>query len=357
MTGRGVDQILARPSAPELHEPYVTDAREYVRLAEQASGPLPRGVGADYIWGDALAEWERVAPAARVVNLETSITRRDVPEPKGINYRMHPDNIGCLRAARLDICILANNHVLDYGPAGLMETLETLRKADIRSVGAGRNRDEAMSPVVHALPGGPHLVVGACAHESSGVPDHWAALTEEPGVNLLPDLSDETAGDVAAGVARRKLTGDVAVLSIHWGGNWGYDVPRSHIDFAHRLVEGGIDIVYGHSSHHVRPIEIYRGRLILYGCGDFIDDYEGITGYERYRDDLVLMFFPSVSDQNAQLLTLEMTPLRVRHMRLNRASSGDAEWICETVNTISRAFGAHVTLTDHGALRLEQNHA
>jgi poly-gamma-glutamate synthesis protein (capsule biosynthesis protein) len=351
MTGRGVDQILVRPSAPELHEPSVTDAREYVRLAEQASGPVPRGVAANYIWGDTLAEWERMAPVARVVNLETSITRSDDYERKGINYRMHPDNIGCLRAASLDVCILANNHVLDYGRKGLIETLETLHRADIRAVGAGRNRDEATTPVVHALPGGQHLIIGACAHESSGVPDHWAALAEAPGVNLLPDLSDGTAARVAARVARSKSPGDVAVLSIHWGSNWGYDVPPSHIDFAHRLVEAGIDIVYGHSSHHVRPIEIYRDRLILYGCGDFINDYEGIAGHEKYRDDLVLMFFPSLSPQTGQLLALEMTPLQIRHVRLNRAAPDDARWLWRTVNEISLTLGTKVALTEQGTLR------
>jgi poly-gamma-glutamate synthesis protein (capsule biosynthesis protein) len=350
MTGRGVDQIFARPSAPELHEAFVTDAREYVRLAEQVSGPVPRAVPSDYIWGDALAEWERMTPSARVVNLETSITRSDEYERKGINYRMHPDNIGCLRAGHIDVCTLANNHVLDYGRTGLIETLDTLRRADIRSVGAGRDRDEAASPVVHGLPGGQHLIVGACAHESSGVPDHWAALVDEPGVNLLPDLSDDTAAEVAARVAGHKLPGDLAVLSIHWGSNWGYDVPQSHVNFAHRLVEGGVDIVYGHSSHHLRPIEIYRDRLILYGCGDFIDDYEGISGHESYRDDLVLMFFPSLSPQAGQLVALEMTPLQIRHIRLNRASAGDARWICDTVNRISRAFGTRVVLTEEGTL-------
>jgi poly-gamma-glutamate synthesis protein (capsule biosynthesis protein) len=357
MTGRGVDQIMARPSAPELHEPYVADAREYVRLAEQMSGPVPRSVAPVYIWGDALAEWERMAPAARVVNLETSITRSDDYERKGINYRMHPDNIGCLRAARPDVCILANNHVLDYGPKGLVETLETLEQADIAAVGAGRNREEATRPVVHALPGGQHLIIGACAHENSGVPDHWAALTDEPGVNLLPDLSDDTAVAVAERVARHTSPGDVAVLSIHWGSNWGYDVPRSYINFAHRLVERGIDIVYGHSSHHVRPIEVYRDRLILYGCGDFIDDYEGISGYEQYRDDLAVMFFPSLSPRTGQLLALDMTPLQIRHIRLNRASAADARWLCDKMNDISRAFGTYVTLTEHGALRWKHNDA
>jgi poly-gamma-glutamate synthesis protein (capsule biosynthesis protein) len=351
MTGRGVDQIFARPSPPELHEPFVSDAREYVRLAEQVSGQVPRDVASDYIWGDALAEWTRMAPAARLVNLETSITRSDQYEQKGINYRMHPDNVGCLRAAGVDVCILANNHVLDYGPGGLIETLDTLERARIQAVGAGRNRDEAARPVVHALPGGQHVIVGACAHESSGVPDHWAALSEHPGVNLLPDLTDETATDLAAGVARHKLPGDIAVLSIHWGGNWGYDVPRQHVNFAHRLIEGGIDLVYGHSSHHVRPIEIYRGRLILYGCGDFIDDYEGISGYEKYRDDLALMYFPSLRAGGGELLRLDITPMQIRRLRLNRVSADDARWIWGTVNEISRPFGTVVTLTGEGTLR------
>jgi poly-gamma-glutamate capsule biosynthesis protein CapA/YwtB (metallophosphatase superfamily) len=322
------------------------------------SGPVPHGVAPDYIWGDALAEWERMAPHARVVNLETSITHSDEYEQRGINYRMHPDNIGCLRAAQFDICILANNHVLDYGPRGLIETLTTLERAGIRAVGAGRNRAEAVRPVVHALAGSSHrLVIGACAHESSGVPDHWAALMEQPGVHLLPDLDQQTAADVATRVARHKSPGDIAILSIHCGSNWGYDVPRRHIDFAHRLVEGGIDIVHGHSSHHVRPVEIYHDRLILYGCGDFINDYEGISGYARYRNDLVLMFFPSLCPETGRLLALEMTPLQIRHLRLNRASTRDARWICDTVNEISRAFNSQMILTEHGTLRWHQHHA
>ncbi|MBI4510255.1 MAG: CapA family protein, partial [Deltaproteobacteria bacterium] len=113
MTGRGVDQILRHPSDPLLHEPAVQDAREYVALAEEKNGPVPRNVDDTYIWGDALAELARAAPHARLVNLETSVTRSEDAWPKGINYRMHPANVGCLTAAKVDACILANNHVLD----------------------------------------------------------------------------------------------------------------------------------------------------------------------------------------------------------------------------------------------------
>ena len=222
MTGRGVDQILPHPSAPELHEPFVTDAREYVRLAENVSGAVPRGVDPAYIWGDAIAEWNAVAPVVRIVNLETSVTRSDeYDRGKGIHYRMHPENIDCITAAQVNVCVLANNHVLDYGRAGLIETLRTLEHAGVTTVGAGRNLAEARRAAVRSLPGGIRLIAGACAHESSGVSDDWAALTDEAGVDLLPDLSDETAGAVAARITADKRPGDVAVVSIHWGDNWG----------------------------------------------------------------------------------------------------------------------------------------
>jgi len=353
MTGRGVDQILPHPSAPHLHEPFVDDAREYVRLAEDVTGTLARSVGSTYIWGDALALWEQVAPAARLVNLETSLTRSDDYDvSKGIHYRMHPENIACISAAGFDVCALANNHVLDYGRAGLVETLQTLEGAGIMTVGAGRNIEEARRPRVLALADGTRLIVGACGHESSGIPADWAAREDAPGVDLLRDLSDETAAGLAARVTADKHRGDVAVVSIHWGDNWGYDVPHRHVEFAHRLVEQGIDVVHGHSSHHVRPIEVYRQKLILYGCGDFINDYEGIAGNERYRDDLVLMFFPSIDSATGRLMALQIFPLQIRKLRLNRPSSEDARWVCDTLNRINGSFGVRVELTSDRMLTM-----
>jgi poly-gamma-glutamate synthesis protein (capsule biosynthesis protein) len=354
MTGRGVDQILTRPSPALLHEPYVNDAREYVRLAEAASGPVPRCVDPSHIWGDALEQWERMAPAARIANLETAVTRSDdYCRSKSIHYRMHPDNIACIRAARFDVCVLANNHVLDFGCDGLVETLQTLKDAGIRTAGAGRNLDEARRTVVLSLPTGGRLLITACGHESAGIPDDWAALTSDPGIDLLPELSEDAAAAVAGRVTAERRAGDVAIVSIHWGDNWGYEVPRRHAAIAHRLVERGVDIVHGHSSHHPRPIEVYRDRLILYGCGDFIDDYEGISGYERYRDDLVLMFFPSLNPATGELVALEMAPMQVRNIRLNRVSTENARWLCDTLNRVSRPFNAGVMLTADGSLRLE----
>lgn len=92
---------------------------------------------------------------------------------------------------------------------------------------------------------------------------------------LLTDLSDRTATRVARRALAEKRLGDITVVSVHWGSNWGYEVDDRQIDFAHRLIDEGVDVVHGHSSHHPRPIEVYREKLILYGCGDTVDDYEG----------------------------------------------------------------------------------
>jgi poly-gamma-glutamate capsule biosynthesis protein CapA/YwtB (metallophosphatase superfamily) len=125
MTGRGVDQIQAHPGDPAIHERYAAEARDYVLLAEQANGPVPRAVDPGYIWGDALNACARLQPDARIINLETSVTRSDdYCVNKEIHYRMHPANIACLTRARPDVCVLANNHVLDYGNAGLAERLQ-----------------------------------------------------------------------------------------------------------------------------------------------------------------------------------------------------------------------------------------
>jgi poly-gamma-glutamate synthesis protein (capsule biosynthesis protein) len=353
MTGRGIDQILSHPSRPELREPVAGDAREYVTLAERANGPVPRPVDDLYVWGDALLEWERVAPAVRIANVETSVTTSDAFETcKGINYRMHPNNVGCLAAARLDVCVLANNHVADFGASGLIETLDVLQRAGIRTAGAGRTLAEARQAAIVPLADGGRVLVTACADRSSGVPDQWAARTRQPGVDLLPNLSDETAASLAARATADRRPGDVVLVSIHWGSNWGYEVPHRHETFAQRLVDGGVDIVHGHSSHHARPIHRYRDRLILYGCGDFINDYEGISGYERYRGDLVLMYFVQIDAATGRLRGLSMTPMRIRQMRLTRAAAQDARWLADTLTRASAPYGTRVVATSRDTVEL-----
>jgi poly-gamma-glutamate capsule biosynthesis protein CapA/YwtB (metallophosphatase superfamily) len=353
MTGRGVDQILPHPSAPEIFEPCLRDAREYVALTERASGSIPRPVAPGYIWGDALEELARAAPDARIVNLETSVTTcDDFRMDPGISYRMHPNNIACLTTARIDVCVLANNHVLDYGPAGLEETLDTLTAAGVKAAGAGRNMAEARQPAIIELPDARRVLVFAFGTWSSGIPPAWGATPNRPGVEFLEDLSPATADEILQRVGQFRRPGDIVVASIHWGSNWGYEVPRAQVQFAHRLIDGGVDLIYGHSSHHPRPIEVYRKKLVLYGCGDFIDDYEGIPGFEAFRCHLVLLYLPTLDPHNGELLRLRLTPFRIRRMRLNRVSPEEAGWLRDLVHRVSCEFGVAVDLAPDGTLVL-----
>ncbi|MCK6530094.1 CapA family protein [Myxococcota bacterium] len=352
MVGRGVDQVLPHPSEPELREEFVRDARDYVLLAERRSGPVPRGVPPAWPWGEALAEIERAGAVARVANLETSVTRGgDFWPGKGIHYRMSPGNVGCLGAAGLDVCVLANNHVMDFGVPGLLETLETLERHGIRTAGAGRDLASARRPAAVEIGGGRLLVFGIGGWDS-GIPPGWAATPERPGVDWVLAFTDDAADEVAERVRRVKRPGDLAVVSVHWGSNWGYAVPPEHTRFAHRLVEGGVDLVHGHSSHHPRPVEVYRERLILYGCGDFINDYEGIEGYGAFRGDLVLAWFPVLQRNTGRLLGLEMSPLRTRGMRLHRASEPEGRWLREVLSFACAPLGSSVELGPEGRLRL-----
>jgi poly-gamma-glutamate synthesis protein (capsule biosynthesis protein) len=353
MTGRGVDQVLPHPGDPRLYESYAKSACDYVELAERANGPIARPLAFGDIWGDALAELERRRPDARIVNLETAVTQSTEPEPKGINYKMSPANVGAITAGGIDCCVLANNHVLDWGPVGLIETLTTLEQAGVRCAGAGRDQTSAAAPAILPVACKARVLVYALASPTSGVPAAWAATARKAGVNLLPSFSEARAQVITSEIHAAKGPGDIVVLSIHWGPNWGYDIPDEQVAFAHRLIDSGAaDVIHGHSSHHVKGIEVYREKLILYGCGDFIDDYEGISGYEEYRDDLVLMCFPMVRCADGTLGGLDMVPLQIRNMRLHRASPADASWLADTLSRECKKFATRIAIDPDQVLRL-----
>lgn len=354
MTGRGIDQVMPHPGDPTLHEPYIKDAKAYVRIAERANGPIPKPVDGAYLWGDGLSELERKAPDVRMINLETSITTSDdFWKGKEIHYRMHPENISSITAAGIDCCVLANNHILDWGYSGLRETLETLKAVNIKNAGAGRTVEEAEKPAILEVKGKGRVIVFSFGSTTSGIPPGWAASDRGPGVRLLRDLSSRTAQEIHEKVAGSKQKGDILIVSIHWGKNWGYEIPSEQREFAHALMnQGAVDLIHGHSSHHAKGLEVYRGKLVLYGCGDLINDYEGIGGHEHYRDDLGLMYFASLDPSTGNLLRLEMAPTQLRNFRLNRVTRADAEWLGEILNREGRPFGTRVRLDEENRLRL-----
>jgi poly-gamma-glutamate capsule biosynthesis protein CapA/YwtB (metallophosphatase superfamily) len=353
MTGRGIDQVLPHPCDPRLHESNMESAADYVRLAEQATGPIPTPVDFPYIWGAALDEFKRVRPDARIINLETSITRSNAYIPKGINYRMSPENAGCLATAGLDCCVLGNNHVLDWGRAGLLDTLATLQRLRIKTAGAGRDAAQAIAPAILGIADEGRILVFSFASAGAGTPRDCAATHDAPGVNLLPELSEATVAAITDQVDRVRRVNDVVVMSLHWGPNWGYNIPEEYRWFAHQLIDSaGVSIVHGHSSHHAKAIEVYNNRLILYGCGDFLNDYEGIKGYEEFRADLSLMYFADLGPSSSDLIALELVPLQIQRFQLIRAASECVSWLQQALDRESRQFGTRVRLAPEGRLEV-----
>ena len=355
MTGRGIDQILPHPSDPQIHESYIKTATGNLTLAERQYGPIPRPVEFSYISGDSLDELERVKPDVRIINLETSVTvSNDYWKGKGINYRMHPGNIPCIIAAKIDRCVLANNHVLDWGYSGLDETMQSLRETGLQTAGVGNNIGEAKMPAVMNVPGKGRVLVYAYGSPSSGIPRSWAASRCKAGINYLPNFSQQSIQQIAAHIQETKRQGDIVVMSIHWGHNWGYRVPRVHIKFAHDLInQAGVDVIHGHSSHHPKGIEVYKNKPIIYGCGDFLNDYEGIKGHENFRGDLGLMYFVSLDPMNGKLIWFELVPTQIKGFKVNRASPEDSRWLYHMMQREAVPFGTTPVLNPDNTLSVQ----
>lgn len=237
---------------------------------------------------------------------------------------MHPGNVKVLNAAGIDHCSLANNHTMDWRYPGLEETIHSLNTANINFSETGNSKNEALEPsLLHS--GDKRIIVFSYGSPTSGIPLEWAAKVNVSGINLLVNPNKKAVREIKQRVNQVKNTGDIVIFSIHWGSNWGYAISLNQKEFAYRLIdEAGVDVIFGHSSHHPLGIEVYNGKLIIYGAGDFINDYEGISGHQHYRGELTLMYFPKIDTENGRLISLKLVPMEIRKFRLNRAGSENA---------------------------------
>jgi poly-gamma-glutamate synthesis protein (capsule biosynthesis protein) len=325
MLGRGIDQLMPRHCDPALHEAMVRDARHYVQLTERRHGAVPAPFSPATAWGASMGWMQRFNPELRLVNLETAITLSDRPWPgKGVHFRMHPANITSLQAARIDGCNLANNHALDWGFNGLADTLRHLRLAGIQSAGAGLSPHQAQRPARWQLGHGRSLLLFAWAFTSSGAPAAWSAQPCHPGIGLLSGINNGSVKWLCRCINRQRRPGDRVVVSLHWGANWVPVIPEQHRWLARRLIElAGVDVVFGHSSHHPLPLEIHQGRLILYGCGDLINDYEGLPAHGPWRSDLVCVYGVELERSSGALKALELRPFQLQRFQLQEPIAAD----------------------------------
>lgn len=237
-------------------------------------------------WGDTLPVLAQAD--IRFANLECVLADGGTPQPgKVFHFRSDARNVAVLTAADINSVSLANNHVLDYGADAFRETLPALDRSGILHAGAGPDRDAARRPSIRRVG---HTAVGFIAF-TDNQPD-WEAGPRQPGVYYVPvderQQGETRVGDLLALVRRTKARAELLVVSAHWGGNWGADVPPAHRDLGRALVDAGADVVFGHSAHIFRGVELYRGRPLIYSAGDFIDDY-AVDPEERNDESFIFL--------------------------------------------------------------------
>ncbi|TFE71063.1 CapA family protein [Methylacidiphilum caldifontis] len=287
-----------------------------------------------YPWGDLLpllrcSDWKGC-------NLECVFT--DLPEPQGLppktfRFRSQLKNIEVLKEAGIRMVSLANNHVLDYGTEALAEMLDSLDAAGILHSGAGMNLAECSRPAIDDVHG---FRIGFLAFTDNE--PSWEATERAGGIHYVPVvLDDPRAQRLFKLVKKTKSKVDFLIVSAHWGSNWGFEVPLEHIDFAHRLIDSGADLVFGHSPHVFRAVEVFHGGMILYSCGDFIDDY-AVDPY--FRNDWSFVFLIRI--ERKKVLSLWLYPVRIDNFRAQRAKGREAKQIIERMISLCSVLGTEV---------------
>lgn len=239
----------------------------------------------EYPWGNTLPLLR--GADFRLCNLECAISDDGQPwsaSPKEFHYRSDAKNVAVLLAAKVDAVSLANNHALDFGYDALLDMLEILDKAGIAHAGAGRTLKDAERAAALEILGTKIGIIAFTDNEPG-----WEATSDRPGTFYVPvDLEDKRAKRFLELVKETKKRSDLLVVSAHWGPNWGYEPVPRHVPFAHAVVDAGADVVFGHSAHVFRAVEIYRSHPVVYSAGDFIDDY-AVDRVERNDESFVFV--------------------------------------------------------------------
>ncbi|ORX80456.1 hypothetical protein K493DRAFT_342554 [Basidiobolus meristosporus CBS 931.73] len=335
----------------------------------------------DRIWGSVLPVLESCD--VRIINLECAAGTKD-PENDAYSHCMHPEVVNKLLKGKVDMCCLANNHALDMGPAGLKSMVTALNASGIKWAGVGKLGQARR----------------ACRYSSVGLlsyADHfieWAATENSIGINYF-DIAGFTVNGTG-NINRQRVTSiseitkmvetirsqvQLVVVGIHWGDNFTWQPPRVFQEFARALIdESDIDVVFGHSAHHVQGVEIYNGKVILYGCGDFLDDYDvyvralkagrqlssdedsdeeseeepfDFEPFRKHRSDLSFMYIIHTEETNhgsCVIRQLELIPTRIQDLQVNLAEGEDRQWVIDKMSSLCEELGTHVEPTETSLL-------
>jgi poly-gamma-glutamate capsule biosynthesis protein CapA/YwtB (metallophosphatase superfamily) len=343
MLGRGIDQIFKYKSDPTLYESFMKNAKDYVPKEMMLYTTPGNYVSYDYVWKDLLLEPLFYQSNLKIINLETSITTSLDHQDKPVLYKMHPKNVPAISVANIDYCHMANNHVMDWGLEGLLQTIDTLNTANINFGGIGMNKLEAADPYIFII-NRKRILIFSFGDMDSGIPIEWIATNK---INVIDTSNENTKVTISNHILKYYTDQDFVIVSIHWGSNWGFDIEPQHEQFAHYLIDNAkVDIIHGHSSHHFRPIEIYHGKMILYGCGDLINDYETISDPKQnfFMSDISMAYFPHY--EKGFLKSLILVPYTIHNLQLIKISPNKTNDVVNKLNEICGKYNLQFKIKD-----------
>lgn len=306
-----------------------------VMLGRLVNESLTQGGDPARPWGDLLPTlWNA---DLFFVNLECALTTRTERWSDGgykpFYFRADPAVVETLKRGRVDFASLANNHICDFGTAGLLDTVATLDAAGIAHAGAGTDRWGAREPALLTV-GDTRVAVVAWAD----YPAEWAATPGTAGINYTPiTLAREYFDEIRVAVAVARERADLVVFSMHWGPNMRPHPRPEFRAFAHAVIEAGVDIFWGHSAHVVQGAEVLGGRVVLYDAGDFVDDY---AVDPHLRNDLSALFVVEVKPPAVE--GVEVIPVRIDDLQVSRSQGRDREWFVERFTARCAELGAAV---------------
>ncbi|WP_163998504.1 CapA family protein [Pyxidicoccus caerfyrddinensis] len=205
------------------------------------------------------------------VNLECPFTEGGEKLPKNFNFRARPELVGALLAGGVDVVSLANNHMMDYGPQGLVDTLVTLETARIPYFGAGRNLAEARRPAILTVGG---LRVAFLGYfflgERNIEPPEVYATETTPGVAGHFSDVDVMERMLREDILAAKQQADIVLPFFHWGREGTYSPEPYQVRLAHAAIEAGASGVLGSHPHVLQSMELFQGAPVVYSLGNFV---------------------------------------------------------------------------------------
>ncbi|SCA63461.1 Uncharacterized protein SCG7086_AS_00040 [Chlamydiales bacterium SCGC AG-110-P3] len=285
------------------------------------------------LWGDMLPILH--ATDSNIGNLEAALTTSTSEISKVFNFKSDPKNVATLLDGHFQTVNIANNHILDYDINGLLETLDTLDKAGIAHIGAGRNIDEACQPVRFTINDVTFGVLGFTDNEPG-----WIASNQRPGTRYIR-IGDLDA--ISRAVSSLAAETDHVIASIHWGPNMRIRPSDTFIRFAHALIDRGVSLIHGHSAHLFQGIESYDTGIILYDTGDFVDDYYVDPSL---RNDQSLFFAVEFTKDNIERVT--MVPTLISNFSVNHAIGEEKKEILARLCLLSAERGTSLEVSEQG---------